>query len=75
MLLYNTVFTYVTQLSLPTLILHSLNSKNFRLKSLYSLSDGLVTEHHLTSVAQIEGEISSKYKNRRVNIMGEINTI
>ena len=24
---------------------------------------------------QIEGEISKRYKNRRVNIMGEINTI
>jgi len=24
---------------------------------------------------QIEGEISAKYKNRRVNIMGEINAI
>ena len=31
---------------------------------------------HLTiSVFQVEQEISQKYKNRPVNIMGEINTI
>ena len=28
-----------------------------------------------TSLLQIEEEISKKYQNRRVNIMGEINTI